>query len=56
MVRNEVGVVTHRGGCRNAATVFTRSRPDADDTALGRVVGAAAARAVTALRAGVSTA
>jgi beta-lactamase class A len=56
VVRNEVGVVAHAGGGRNAATVFTRSRPDADDTALGRAVGAAAARAVAALRAGVSTA
>ncbi|MFE7039155.1 hypothetical protein [Streptomyces atratus] len=56
MVRNEVGIVTHPGGCRNAATVFTRSCPGADDTAIGRAVGAAAACAIAALRAGVSTA
>ncbi|WP_406014514.1 hypothetical protein OG520_23650 [Streptomyces sp. NBC_00984] len=55
-MRNEVGVVAHPGGCRNAATVFTRSRPGAGDTAIGRAVGAAAARAVAVLRAGVSTA
>ncbi|MFC9623647.1 hypothetical protein ACFTXM_27855 [Streptomyces sp. NPDC056930] len=56
VVRNEVGIVTHPGGCRNAATVFTRSRPGADDTAIGRAVGAAAACAIAALRAGASTA
>ncbi|MFJ8852127.1 hypothetical protein [Streptomyces sp. NPDC102437] len=56
MVRNKVGVVPHPGGCRNAATVFTRSRPGADDTETGRAVDAAAACAFAALRAGVSTA
>ncbi|MFI6059872.1 hypothetical protein [Streptomyces sp. NPDC051286] len=56
VVRNKVGVVTHPGGCRNAATVFTRSCPGADDTAIGRAVGAAAACAIAALRAGASTA
>ncbi|MCX4736943.1 hypothetical protein [Streptomyces sp. NBC_01363] len=69
LVRNEVGVVTHPGGCRYTATVLSRSRPDADDTAtvlsrsrpgaddtaMGRAVGAAPSRAVAALRAGVST-
>ncbi|SCF93416.1 hypothetical protein [Streptomyces sp. Ncost-T10-10d] len=56
VVRNEVGVVTHPGGGRNAATVFTRSRPGADDTGLGRAFRRCGRRAVAALRAGVSTA
>ncbi|MFF2960441.1 hypothetical protein ACFVT1_16355 [Streptomyces sp. NPDC057963] len=56
VVRNKAGVVTHPGGCRNAATVFTRSRPGADDTATGRADGAAAACAIAAPRAGASTA
>lgn len=56
VVPNKAGVVTHPGGCRNAATVLTRSRPRADDTAIGRAVGAAAACAIAALRAGVSAA
>ncbi|MFF9509453.1 hypothetical protein [Streptomyces sp. NPDC014727] len=56
MARNKAGVVTHPGGCRNAATVFTRSRSDADETAIGRAVGAAAACAIAALRAQASTA
>ncbi|MFG2627906.1 hypothetical protein [Streptomyces sp. NPDC048473] len=55
-VRNEVGVVTHPGGCRYTATVLSRSRPGVDDTAMGRAVGAAASRAVAALRVGVSMA
>ncbi|MFF9538924.1 hypothetical protein ACF1BU_22480 [Streptomyces sp. NPDC014724] len=56
VARNKAGVVTHPGGCRNAATVFTRSRSDADETAIGRAVGAAAACAIAALRAQASTA
>lgn len=44
------------GGCRYTATVLSRSRPGADDTAMGRAVGAAPSRAVSALRVGVSMA
>ncbi|MGW1107657.1 hypothetical protein [Streptomyces sp. NPDC002540] len=55
VVRNKAGVVTHPGGCRNAATVFTRSRPGADGTAIGRAVGTAAVCAIAAPRAGAPT-
>ncbi|MEV7211720.1 serine hydrolase [Kitasatospora cineracea] len=50
VVRNEIGVVSCPDGRRYAAAVFTRSRPDSDDAAISRAIGAATAQAVTALR------
>ena len=37
------------GGQQYAAAVFTRSQPGADDAAINRAIGAAAARAVAVL-------
>ncbi|MCX4744324.1 class A beta-lactamase-related serine hydrolase [Kitasatospora sp. NBC_01287] len=66
VVRNEIGVISypehpehpdhpehpeHPGGRHYAAAVFTRSRPGSDDSAISAAIGAAAARAVEALRA-----
>ncbi|KPI19959.1 hypothetical protein OK074_7690 [Actinobacteria bacterium OK074] len=50
VVRNEIGVITFPDGHRYAATVFTRSRPGSDDTAINAAIGTATARAVTLLR------
>jgi beta-lactamase class A len=50
VVRNEIGVVSYPDGRRYAAAVFTRTRPGADDVAISRAIGAAAARGVAALR------
>ncbi|WP_404867528.1 serine hydrolase [Kitasatospora griseola] len=50
VVRNEVGVVSFPDGRQYAAAVFTRSRPGSDDAEISRAIGAATARAVTALR------
>jgi beta-lactamase class A len=50
VVRNEVGVISYPDGRRYAAAVFTRSRPGSDDAAINAAIGAAAARAVAALR------
>ncbi len=47
---NEVGVISYPNGRRYAAAVFTRSRPGSDDAAINAAIGAAAARAVAALR------
>jgi beta-lactamase class A len=51
VVRNEVGVMAYPDGRRYAAAVFTRSRPGSDEAAINAAIGAAAARAVSALRA-----
>ncbi|WP_459184983.1 hypothetical protein [Streptomyces sp.] len=51
MVRNEVGVIAYPDGRRYAAAVFTRSRPGSDEAPINAAIGAAAARAVSALRA-----
>jgi beta-lactamase class A len=50
LVRNEVGVISYPDGQRYAAAVFTRSQPGADDAAINRAIGTAAARAVAVLR------
>lgn len=54
VVRNEVGVITYPDGHRYAAAVFTRTRPNADEPAVNAAIGTAAARAVAALRDGIS--
>jgi beta-lactamase class A len=51
VVRNEVGVIAYPDGRRYAAAVFTRSRPGSDEAPINAAIGAAAARAVSALRA-----
>lgn len=51
VVRNEIGVVSYPDGRRYAAAVFTRSPLGSDDAGINRAIGAAAARAVAALRA-----
>lgn len=50
VIRNEVGVVTYPDGPRYAVAVFTRTRPGADEAAVNACVGAAASRAVAAVR------
>ncbi len=50
LVRNEVGVISYPDGQQYAAAVFTRSGPGADDAAINRAIGTAAARAVAVLR------
>ena len=50
VVRNEVGVISYPDGRRYAAAVFTRSRPGSNEIAINAAIGAAAARAVAALR------
>ena len=51
VVRNEVGVIGCPDGRGYAAAVFTRCPPGSDEAAINAAVGAAAARAVAALRA-----
>ena len=49
LIRNEIGAISYPGGQQYAAAVFTRSQPGADDAAINRAIGAAAARAVAVL-------
>jgi beta-lactamase class A len=51
IVRNEVGVIEHPDGAAYAAAVFTQvSEPGQDGAAVDRVIGAAAAAAISKLR------
>lgn len=50
LIRNEIGVISYPDGQHYAAAVFTRSRPGADDPAINRAIGTAAAHAVATVR------
>ena len=52
VVRNEAGVIEYPGGRGYAAAVFTQARrPWQDDAVINEAIGAAAATAVSRLRA-----